>query len=85
MASFTKMASETVQETIQQTVAAQMSGEEMQALIAANTEQQVQQAIAATMASDEIQAQLAAASEGAKTVIALKTSLDSYSSFYLGL
>lgn len=39
MASFTKMASETVQETIQQTVAAQMSGEEMQALIAANTEQ----------------------------------------------
>lgn len=80
-----QMASEAVQETIQQTVAAQMSGEEVQALIAANTEQQVQQAIAATMASDEIQARLAAASEGAKTVIALKTSLDSYSAFYLGL
>ena len=80
-----QMASEAVQETIQQTVAAQMSGEEVQALIAANTEQQVQQAIAATMASDEIQARFAAASEGAKTVIALKTSLDSYSAFYLGL
>lgn len=80
-----QMASEAVQETIQQTVAAQMSGEELQALIAANTEQQVQQAIAATMASDEIQARFAAASEGAKTVIALKTSLDSYSAFYLGL
>lgn len=80
-----QMASEAVQVTIQQTVAAQMSGEEMQALIAANTEQQVQQAIAATMASDEIQARLAAASEGAKTVIALKTSLDSYAAFYLGL
>ena len=80
-----QMASEAVQETIQQTVAAQMSGEEVQALIATNTEQQVQQAIAATMASDEIQARFAAASEGAKTVIALKTSLDSYSAFYLGL
>lgn len=81
----TQMASEAVQATIQQTVAAKMSGEEIQAMIAANTEQQVQQAIATTMASDEIQAQLAAASEGAKTVIALKTSLDSYSAFYLGL
>ena len=80
-----QLASEAVQATIRQTVAAQMSGEEMQALISSNTEQQVQQAIAATMASDEIQARLAAASEGAKTVIALKTSLDSYSAFYLGL
>ena len=37
------------------------------------------------MASDEVQAQFAAASEGAKSVISLKTSLDSYNTFYLGL
>lgn len=80
-----QMASDAVQTTVQQTVAAQMSGDEMQALIASNTEQQVQQAIAATMTSDEIQARLAAASDGAKTVISLKTSLDSYAAFYLGL
>jgi len=37
------------------------------------------------MASEEVQSKLAAASEGAKSVIALKTSLDDYNSFYLGL
>ena len=37
------------------------------------------------MASDEVQSKLAAASEGAKSIISLKTSLDSYNTFYLGL
>ena len=37
------------------------------------------------MASDEVKAKLAAASEGAKSIISLKTSLDSYNAFYLGL
>ena len=46
---------------------------------------QVKQAISENMASDEVQAKLTAASEGAKSIIALKTSLDSYNAFYLGL
>ena len=37
------------------------------------------------MAGDEVQSKLAAAAEGAKSVIALKASLDSYNAFYLGL
>lgn len=46
---------------------------------------QVKQAISENMASDEVKAKLAAASEGAKSIISLKTSLDSYNAFYLGL
>lgn len=69
----------------QQTVGEQMQSDEIQALIASNTELQVQQAISEAMSSDAIQAQLNAAAEGAKSVIALKASLDSYNAFYLGL
>ena len=69
----------------QQTVGAQMQSDEIQALIASNTELQVQQAISEAMSSDAVQAQLSAAAEGAKSVIALKSSLDSYNAFYLGL
>ena len=69
----------------QQTVGEQMQSDEIQALIASNTELQVQQAIPEAMSSDAVQAQLSAAAEGAKSVIALKSSLDSYNAFYLGL
>lgn len=69
----------------QQTVWEQMQSDEIQALIASNTELQVQQAISEAMSSDAVQAQLSAAAEGAKSVIALKSSLDSYNAFYLGL
>ena len=69
----------------QQTVGEQMQSDEVQALIASNTELQVQQAISEAMSSDAVQAQLSAAAEGAKSVIALKSSLDSYNAFYLGL
>ena len=69
----------------QQTVREQMQSDEIQALIASNTELQVQQAISEAMSSDAVQAQLSAAAEGAKSVIALKSSLDSYNAFYLGL
>ena len=69
----------------QQTVGEQMQSDEIQALIASNTELQVQQAISEAMISDADQAQLSAAAEGAKSVIALKSSLDSYNAFYLGL
>ena len=69
----------------QQTVGEQMQSDEIQALIASNAELQVQQAISEAMSSDAVQAQLSAAAEGAKSVIALKSSLDSYNAFYLGL
>lgn len=69
----------------QQTVGEQMQSDEIQALIASNTELQVQQAISEAMSSDAVQAQLSAAAEGARSVIALKSSLDSYNAFYLGL
>ena len=69
----------------QQTVGEQMQSDEIQALIASNTGLQVQQAISEAMSSDAVQAQLSAAAEGAKSVIALKSSLDSYNAFYLGL
>ena len=84
-----RMQSEAIQAQInavtQQTVAEQMQSDEIQALIASNTELQVQQAISEAMSSDAVQAQLSAAAEGAKSVIALKSSLDSYNAFYLGL
>ena len=54
-------------------------------MIDSNTELQVQQAISEAMSSNAVQAQLSAAAEGAKSVITLKSSLDSYNAFYLGL
>ena len=84
-----RMQSEAIQAQInavtQQTVGEQMQSDEIQALIASNTELQVRQAISKAMSSDAVQAQLSAAAEGAKSVIALKSSLDSYNAFYLGL
>ena len=80
-----KMASESVQAMISTNVDEQMQSDTIKEMIATNTEVQVQKAISDNMASDEVQAQFAAASEGAKSVISLKTSLDSYNTFYLGL
>lgn len=80
-----QMASETVQAAIGANVEEQMQSDSVKDMIAANTELQVQKAISDNMASDTVQSQLAAASAGAQSVIALKTSLDSYNSFYLGL
>ena len=62
-----------------------MASDEIKAMIASNTDIQVEKAISDTMASPEIQAKLQAAAEGAKSVIALKSSLDSYNGFYLGV
>lgn len=73
------------QALIETAVAQQMASPEVQALIAQQVELQVQQAIAQAMSSETVQAQLAAAAAGAQSVIALKTSLDSYNAFYLGL
>lgn len=80
-----QMASETVKNTIKAQTDAQMRTEKVQAAISQNVELQVKKAIAANMASDAVQKQLQAASEGSKTLIALKASLDDYNAFYLGL
>ena len=80
-----QMASETVKNTIKAQTDAQMQTEKVQAAISQNVELQVKKAIAENMASDAVQKQLQAASEGSKTLIALKASLDDYNAFYLGL
>ncbi len=80
-----QMQSAEVQATVDGAVSQQMQTGKIKETIAANVEAQIQKAITENMASEEVQAQLAAASEGAKSVIALKTSLDSYNTFYLGL
>lgn len=80
-----KMQTEEIQGIITAKTEEQMQTDEVQDQITLNTEAQVQKAIADAMESDAVQSQLAAASEGAKSVIALKTSLDSYNAFYLGL
>ncbi len=80
-----QMASETVKNTIKAQTDAQMRTEKVQAAISQNVELQVKKAIAENMASDAVQKQLQAASEGSKTIIALKASLDDYNAFYLGL
>lgn len=80
-----QLESDTVQATVAAQTEQQLQTESVQSLIGENVEAQVQQAIARAMASDEVQQQLAAASEGAQSVMALKTSLDSYQAFYLGL
>lgn len=80
-----QMASDSVQALIAANVEEQMQSEAVQALIAENTELQVRQAISENMASADVQSQLAAAADGVQSLVALKTSLDSYNSFYLGL
>ena len=80
-----QMNSETVQSLITQKTDEQMQSETVTRSIADNTEAQIQKAISDTMAGSEVQAKLQAATEGAQSVIALKTSLDQYNAFYLGV
>ena len=80
-----QMASDSVKELIASNIEAQMASEDVKNAIEENVEAQVQKAIADTMAGEEVQAKLAQAAEGAKAVISLKTSLDQYNAFYLGV
>ena len=80
-----QMATQPIQDTIAAKVGEQIQREAIEQTIAQQTELQIQKIISKQMASDEVQAQLAAAADGAKSVIALKSSLDSYNAFYLGL
>ncbi len=80
-----QMASQSVQEIVAAKVAEQMQSEPVKGAIASNTEDQIQGAVSENMSSNQVQSQLAAAAEGAKTIAALKASLDSYNAFYTGL
>ncbi len=80
-----KMASDEIKAVIRENTDAQMQTDAVAQTISENVEQQIGQAISEAMASDEVQEKLAAASEGAKQLIALKASLDSYNTFYRGL
>ncbi len=80
-----QMATQPIQEAIAANVNEQMQSEAINQTIAQQTEQQIQKACSEQMASEAVQAQLTAAAQGAKSVIQLKSSLDSYNAFYLGL
>ena len=80
-----QMESDTVKATIAENTDTQMKTEDIQKTISQQIELQVKKAISENMASDTVQSQLTAASEGAKTLISLKASLDDYNAFYLGL
>jgi putative membrane protein len=64
---------------------AQMKTDAVKKTISDNVDAQVEKLISENMASDTVQSQLTAASEGAKSIISLKASLDSYNAFYKGL
>lgn len=80
-----QMETKQVKNIIKTNTDSKMAENDIQALIEQNTQSQVQKAISENMASEEVQSKLAAASEGAKSVISLKASLDDYNTFYLGL
>lgn len=63
----------------------QMQSTEIKATVNEQINLQIQKAIAENMASDEVQNKLAAASAGAQSLISLKSQLDSYNVFYIGL
>ena len=80
-----QMDTDEIKATIASNTDTQMQTEAIRKTIAENVENQVKKAISENMASDEVQSKLAAASEGAKSIISLKASLDAYNGFYLGL
>lgn len=79
------MQSEEIQATIAASTEEQMQSEAVQTMISEQTNAQVEQAISDNMQSDSVRSQIASASAGAKSLIEVKTSLDSYNAFYLGL
>jgi putative membrane protein len=80
-----QMADDDVTAAVNAEIAEQNESQAVKDKIAENIEIQVEKAISESMASDEVQSRLNAASAGSQTLITLKTSLDSYNSFYLGL
>ncbi len=64
---------------------AMLESDEIKGMIEENVKAQKEKLIAENMASDEVSAKLSAAAQGAKSVIAAKTQLDSYNAFYRGI
>lgn len=79
------MVDEATQAAVNGAIDAQLKTENVQGIISQNVEAQVQKAISDNMASEAVQSKLSQAFAGAQTIISLKTSLDSYNSFYTGL
>jgi putative membrane protein len=80
-----KMKTDDVQAMITSNTDAQMKTDAVKKTISDNVDAQVEKLISENMASDTVQSQLTAASSGAKSIISLKASLDSYNAFYKGL
>ncbi len=80
-----QMATQTIQDAIPAETREQMQSDTVKQTIAERTQLQIQKIVSEQMASDEVQAQIAAAGEGLQSIVALKASLDSYNTFYLGL
>lgn len=80
-----KMADEDVQAQIASNLDAQMQSQEVQALIDQNVEKEIDSLIEEKMNSAEVQSKLAEADAGLETISKLKSSLDSYNTFYTGL
>lgn len=80
-----QMKTEQVKNLINTQVNSKMEENDIQVLIEQNTEAQIQKAISENMTSEEVQSKISAASEGVKSVMDLKASLDEYNVFYLGL
>ena len=72
-------------ELIEKATDTAMASEEVQAIINKGIADTRAKKIAEAMASEQVQSQIQTAAEGVKEVYALKTSLDSYSSFYQGV
>lgn len=84
-AAIDQQTAKTIEEQVTAKTKEQMNSAEIKSAIAKSIEDTVKQKIAEAMSSDEVQQQLAKASEGSKSIITLKSSLDSYNAFYLGL
>ena len=80
-----KMSADEIVSAIDAAVEDQMKSDAVKKTISDNVEIQIKKAIADNMASDAVQNKLKEASEGSKQIISVKTSLDSFNAFYLGV
>ena len=77
-----QMQTNEVNALIESNITAKMESDEIKATVKANTDAQMQTDEIQKTVADNVELQV---SEGAKSIISLKTSLDSYNAFYLGL
>ena len=80
-----QMGSDDIKQKISSAIDSQMASDNIKQQISNATDAKIQELINEGMKSEEVQKKLAEAEEGAKAVIALKTSLDKYNAFYLGV